>query len=451
MRETFLRILCFPSVVGFGQHWTKLDEGINYAFFPNTFIYSDDKELIYHGFFNCDGNGDSLHGIAKWNGFNFETIAGGIRNGGPYCSGIARYKDKLYASGYFNPFKPVSVASYNSENDSWDSVDVGLMTEGTLSLLDDKLILHGWIEYCAGQHCSGICAFDGESWDPLLSLSDDNFAFHNVKCIVRYKDNVYIAGNFYLPDANNQMIDDLAILENNQIRSFGGGFHNGGMDGVDKMVIYKDELYMIGGFNPAVGDADNKIVRWDGEKFKPVGGGADAFIGDLIVNNDLLIAVGAFTNIGGIYSPMIACWDGNQWHPMPGGESIDFPASHWICEGTIYKNELYIAGLFGTIDGIQYRNVAKYNHVLPGSENNFNIYAVAETDELVINFEDPGKYSLHINVISVNGQVVESKLINGLQGYSHQQISIANWANGVYIVTAMAAGKSITKKIVKAN
>jgi hypothetical protein len=449
-----MKIFCFIIILSnvtfsFAQNWVPLDKGIYFA--GNRYLYLDQEknELYVHGVIITSGRGDTLRGIGKWSGSRFEALGNGVPYN-PTCFAMARYKGKLYASGPWNPYNNSYLAIYQDDNNSWDTLSYSVQDMPWLNLVGDRLILTGWTDSCFGLPTTGICSYDGSNWSSLLTLADEGGGFHNIQSVVKYDNQLYIGGNFSLPDPTMEMIPDLAIIENNEVHSFGGGFQNGPMGAIIKLLVYKNELYIIGDFTKANGDAGNYIMRWDGQTLKDVGGGMDAYINDIIICNDYLVALGSFTYAGGVYSPKIAYWNGGQWNSLPGGE--DFSASFsGIIEGQMYNNELYIVGYFETLAGDTFNNVAKYNHLLPAEENNFNIYMNNHGEEVVINYEAAHSYTLTIYISTVTGQQITSYSIENLQGYIHQVIPIPGLASGVYIVTAIAGDKKVSKKLLKLN
>ena len=79
-------------------------------------------------------------------------------------------------------------------------------------------------------------------------------------------------------------------------------------------------LYAAGSFLDAGGLAANRIARWDGGAWSPLGAGLNQTVYALTVYADgsgpRLVAGGSFSNVGGIPSSGIGRWDGTSWSPL---------------------------------------------------------------------------------------------------------------------------------------
>ena len=94
----------------------------------------------------------------------------------------------------------------------------------------------------------------------------------------------------------------------------------------------------------------NDIARWDGATWSPLGSGIGGqFLGPavyaLIEYNGELIAGGFFDTAGGTPAERIARWDGTQWSPLGSGMNGGVEAL------TEYNGELIAGGGFTTAGG----------------------------------------------------------------------------------------------------
>lgn len=448
MKFFLIYFFIFSSLQVYSQNWSKMDMGIELA--GVGFFYNDKErnELYVHGTIFNSGRGDTLRGIGKWNGSFFEKLGNGVA-ASPICNSVLRYQNRLYASGVWKMIPPNTfrLAAYNDETSSWDSLFNSIKGLANLLEIDNELIASGWYDTCYGIPTCGICSFNGNNWSSLLTISNLNGGFHNIQSVAKYKGQLYVGGNFSLPNSSMQMINDLAIVENNQIQSFGGGFQNGSIGAVSQLIVFKGELYIIGDFTEATGNAGNYIMRWDGQTLRDVGGGTDFYINDLIVYNEKLFAIGSFSYAGGIYSPRIAYWDGESWFPLNGGDDFGMTG---LWSGEIFNDELYVVGNFETILGDTFNYVAKYNHQLPGDENELEVFINNPGEEIIVQYENNNEFTLAVAIFTTSGQqVVPYYVYPHQQGYIHQSIPIPGLASGVYIVTAFAGNKKVSKKLVK--
>lgn len=447
MRYLLVSTLLLFSENVFGQDWIKMGKGIP---FPNNIGWAVEEhrnDLFLIGNMFYDGYGNELRGFAKWDGQNFISYAGQMPLN-PTSVSVFRYRDSLFISTVLSWDEKYWLAYFNETNEKLDTVYNKTLYGPIFSSFQtgETLYVSGVFTKCGEDTTWGFCMFDGQSWHSLFSQGRILNSSENFADFIWYKNKLYVGGNFYIPDVNNNYIQDLAILDNGQLYPFGGGINFTGIGFTSAFAIYKDELYLAGYFVTANGIPVNHIVRWDGNQFYDVGGGADYYITDMIVHKDNLYICGAFTNVGGLYAPGIARWDGNEWHRFT---YDDFYPESSIRDMQIYNGELYVTGTFLTIDGDTFNCVAKYNHQLPGDENTINIYMNNINEEIIINYEDTNTYTLLVNVYTVTGQQVKQYTLPNQQGYIHQSIEITGLAAGIYIVEATAGNKKAFKKLLK--
>jgi hypothetical protein len=123
---------------------------------------------------------------------------------------------------------------------------------------------------------------------------------------------------------------------------------------VSALTVYNDELIAGGKFTTAGGVAANRIARWDGSNWQPLGSGMH---GDMIfpgvsaltVYDGELIAGGYFTTAGSVDANSIARWNGSSWQNLGSGMSLGF-GYPGVFALTVYDGEL-IAGGYFTIAG----------------------------------------------------------------------------------------------------
>jgi hypothetical protein len=84
-------------------------------------------------------------------------------------------------------------------------------------------------------------------------------------------------------------------------------------------------LYAGGHFTTAAGLTVNRIAKWDGAQWSPLGSGVSASVRALTVYDDgqgpALYAAGLFPSAGGQPVGAIARWDGAAWSALAGGVS----------------------------------------------------------------------------------------------------------------------------------
>lgn len=80
------------------------------------------------------------------------------------------------------------------------------------------------------------------------------------------------------------------------------------------------QLVVGGTFTTAGGSPANRIARWDGTAWHPLGSGMDGAVFSLAaLPNGELVAGGRFTHAGGVAANHIARWNGFSWSPLGAG------------------------------------------------------------------------------------------------------------------------------------
>ncbi len=145
-----------------------------------------------------------------------------------------------------------------------------------------------------------------------------------------------------------------------------------------------DKLYLAGGFSMFNSDTIPGVGSWNGTNFNTFGCGIgwdctssiipDGFypgvMGVTRYDNDIYVA-GAFTIASGVTVNSITRWNGSNWESFGRGlKSKD--GSLGIANGIkVINNDLYVFGVFDSIDGIPVNSVAKYNGINWSAVNNF--------------------------------------------------------------------------------
>ena len=166
---------------------------------------------------------------------------------------------------------------------------------------------------------------------------------------------------------------------------------SGVSDDVHALAVYDDgsgpALYAGGAFTSAGGAPGNRIAKWDGTSWTALGSGMNGAVRALTVHDDgsgpALYAGGDFTSAGGAPANRIAKWDGATWSALGSGtnDGVYCLAAHDDGGGTA----LYAGGDFTSAGGAPANRIAKWDGVswTPlGSGVEFgSVLALAEHDD----------------------------------------------------------------------
>ncbi|MFN8820975.1 MAG: hypothetical protein ACK5ZA_04480 [Betaproteobacteria bacterium] len=141
-------------------------------------------------------------------------------------------------------------------------------------------------------------------------------------------------------------------------------FAGGANDGIAALAALPNGDLVAGGrFTSIGGVACNRIARWNGTAWSPLGLGTNADVQALTVlaNGDLL-AGGAFTTADGVTVNGIARWNGTAWQALGTGVDPLVPLGSSVQAIAVLGNgDIVIAGSFQTIGGVTVNNIARWN------------------------------------------------------------------------------------------
>lgn len=149
--------------------------------------------------------------------------------------------------------------------------------------------------------------------------------------------------------------------------------------GVQALAVYDGSLIAAGRFTEIDGQMLNRIARWDGDGWRPLGSGSDNGVsGDmrpgvaiaiesLTVHNGELVVGGRFESAGGVAASHVARWDGASWSAVAGsgGEGVSpehetgYSSVHALAS---YNGELVVGGVFDYAGGLEVSNLARWSN-----------------------------------------------------------------------------------------
>jgi hypothetical protein len=182
---------------------------------------------------------------------------------------------------------------------------------------------------------------------------------NDVRCfyVDSSSNSLYTGGAFW--STNNKILNGISSWDGQSWDSLGQGTDNCNFTGCNPVVSiaeFNNEIF-IGGFFSGTSGIPNTsgIAKWNGTTWESVGG-CNGVVWGLIVFNSNLYAAGIFDSIGGIQAYSIARYDGNIWYPV--ADSI-FKNKILGCI-TVYQNKLFVGGGFH-LSSIGANCVAQYD------------------------------------------------------------------------------------------
>lgn len=451
------------------QYWKAMGRG---AVSPYVVagLYNDGERLLACGAFDLimnDVDTVDAHGQAAWNGTRWDTVAHRIVEGNGQTYWFIRFQGDLYSSGanlFLTSQGEVnnSLARLNEQTHHWEALEcVNGPWNGILHLVpripNSTLYATGFPGTLCDQATNNVYVYDGSSftpWEPFdqVEYDSDNY----VGAVFDYKGKTYVSGDFR---------DPLGPGYSTFMRWSGTEWeHVPGWNttGVLKDFLVQDNmLYVTGTFRTTSGAPGNLVARFDGENWDDLGGGLElvpqASLGigyALDWFNGKLVAVGQFNRAGGVEVDQIATWNGQQWCGFPG----DFQGGSMLFDLAVWRDTLYVAGGFNSIDGDPIRQVAQWiggdavgncstvgvaDHGAPPGSS-LTIVPLGVLGQWRVELPDQEEWTL--TAFNTTGQQVAQ----WSAFKDDQYIDLTPHATGMYLLHATnTAGTSLTGKVVR--
>lgn len=294
---------------------------------------------------------------------------------GGWINCVVEYNKELVVGGYYTPVDdPPIVAGDETyyghisrlERTGWRTLGGGM--DGhvrCLAIYGEDLIAGGRFHTAGGVSADHIARWDGQSWHPLGSGVGPNQ--QEVNALAVYNNELIAGGDFWI--AGGQPANKIARWNGSEWLPLGAGIHpgNGFWAEVHALTVFDGELIVAGSFLRAGDVLANKVARWNGSTWQPLGdlGGSwrtpngvfalSAFNGDLIVGGTFSIGTGNWIE-------NIARWDGNSnWLPLGGGIGLAPPFVPKVMAMMPYDDALIVSGSFDDAGGQAVQNLAVWD------------------------------------------------------------------------------------------
>lgn len=354
-----------------GTQWRAVGEGVggvDVASVRALQVYRG--RLIVGGSFLSAG-GVGARRVAAWDGETWSALGEGADKG---VNALAVGGGRLYASGNFETMGGVParyIASWSAMTNSWSALGAGIEpgTVSSVALGVDAIAVADGCVFAGGRFMNagdtgvnGIAKFCEGQWDSLGS--GFNAAILTME---KYQGELVVGGLF--SRAGDLSTQGIASFDGVRWRALDGGMgprvRLGHGSEVRALIKYRGELIATGGFDTAGGVQVNKIARWNGTRWAPLGSGLtneSGFASEnrggyaLAVYRGDLIVAGFFDFAGGVPAVNLARWDGVRWHAIEGAR----PAG-WFTALEVFGDELIVAGRNRAVAGGGFRPIAKWD------------------------------------------------------------------------------------------
>ncbi|MFZ4576023.1 MAG: WD40 repeat domain-containing protein, partial [Phycisphaerales bacterium] len=219
------------------------------------------------------------------------------------------------------------------------------------------LIAGGEFATAGGVTVNFIARWNGSSWLPLGTGMSNA-----VRALAVMPNGDIIAGGGFL-NAGGRQVNYIARWDGTSWSALGSGMWGTNFPVVHALcVLPSGELIAGGDFITAGGVTVNRIARWNGSAWAPLGGGTSGSVRALAFTpNGDIIAGGNFLTAGGVVASHIARWDGASWSSLGGGMDSGAATSFVYALAVMPNGDLVAGGTFSAAGGQVVRSIARWN------------------------------------------------------------------------------------------
>jgi len=226
---------------------------------------------------------------------------------------------------------------------------------------DGSIYVGGTFTLAGGEPVNHVARWDGAAWIPLGEGVGAGAQTPIVYALSVGPDGALYAGGLFTT-AGGQEANRIARWDGEAWSPLGAGVAGSDFPSVRALAWdASGALYAAGSFTTAGGAPAANIARWDGEAWSPLGAGLGANTTALVFDGDgALYAGGRFTTAGGTPAVRVARWDGEAWSALGSGIAGGLLANVFAL-AVATDGTLYVGGSFTTAGGSPAANVAQWD------------------------------------------------------------------------------------------
>ncbi len=348
-----------PSIVArnfFAFHKDSVVPYMNTVNGPVYSLHAQDDRLFVGGFFTYAGT-KVTQILAAWNVIDWQwqhfSLTSGTKYSNSRVESIAVVNDTAYAS------RAGELWRSNGKSEMRNLTREKKINGGILLAHNNTLYLAN------GGFNSGVYSVSN---DTALQVAPRPVGPQDqvyIYSALINKQDIYVGGYFSSDTSGAKIVNSLRRWDGNVQQWFSvGGYIKGT---VSAIAMDSAGRIVIGGIlnNAGITPVQN-IAIWDPStaEWSDMDGGANGTVASIIVHKNNIYVAGAFSEIGGIKANRIARWDGKQWHPLGLGIEGGSGVYTLAIDDSSY---LYAGGDFSRAGGVKAYNLARWNTTLKSS------------------------------------------------------------------------------------
>ncbi len=349
------------------------------------------NDIIFAGGEFNEAGGIPANAIAAWDGSSWSSLGTSFNNG---VNGVVNAIDatftgnlSVYVGGFFSgtagPTAANNIAIWDGSN--WSAMGnppVNGMddTVNTISALGNIAFAGGRFDIAGDVIASRIAFWNSAEWEPLGSGMGNGLNDRVNDIAIAPNGNVYAVGSF--EEAGGVLVNYVGEWDGTSWSGLGSSIFSVGVNGGIIQAVEVDQnnhVYVGGNLSTAGGVGAQRIAKWDGTSWSPMGDGFNNIVYDIDIDSQGdIYAGGSFTQSGLTPLNRIARWNGSSWQAL--GSGIDSGTS----VRTIYSDgqgRVYAGGSFSSAGGSPVSNIAVWNGAswsALGSGLNAAVYEIIE-------------------------------------------------------------------------
>lgn len=363
MKLYFASLIFFISLTAQSQTWQDVGGGTNNS---SHGLLVWNGQLINLGSFN-----NPCNRVAAWDGTSWSCLGGGV--GIVARAGCVWNGNLVVVGDFWNNFQPCpgcnGVAMWDGTQ--WTAFDQGFNNDVlTCTVYNGDLIIGGDFTQANGVPINRVARWNTTT-NTFESMGAATDMDNDVRCMTVFDGELWVGGDFNNVGGNPP--SDGVVKWDESTQTWVGG--NSGVDlvgGVNETVrvLYVNpndgNLYMGGEF-PELIDGDfgvtdydmSGIAMYDGSNWYSLGTGLNEYCRAIHEYNGNLIVGGYFTTAGGVSCNKIAKWNGSTWSPMGlgfDGSGID----EYVKSATTWNGTFFAGGAYTQAEGGPMNYIAQW-------------------------------------------------------------------------------------------
>lgn len=377
-------------------------------------LHVDDTQVLIGGEFSSV-SGVAARNIARWNGVVWEAVGAGTN---APIEALHVQDGYIYAGGNFTEAGGLPIrgaARFNTGSGVWEPLEVvqprvGLYTGTVLALSPSpgSLVAGGELPVNGPSPARHLVqAFPPDA--DLIALAGGvgiQGDTSRVRAMVRDGKYLFVGGKFthaggqpgfsnlarldtetgaWHPLGGGVLGEVFALLRDGEHLIVGGSFsragtvetrnisrfhlptetwhayRDGAFSAVHALAKHNGNLVIGGAFTVVDWQSANRIARWDGSDWQPLGSGLSGTVMALFAHGADLYVGGEFTSAGGSPASRVARWDGQAWHALGQGVSARVRALFVTSEDVFVGGDFTRAGSSSTSSGLETQGIARFN------------------------------------------------------------------------------------------